>query len=97
VQSKRANYSTTTFCALLYIPAKWRKGNTRNCTQQKIWHRKVNQAWALRFSGMLCCPGWPMSTDCSGKHAGPIFKCKAVQEDGTDILSRNVGVLNYAS
>jgi hypothetical protein len=48
----------------------------------------------LRSSGMLHNGDWLLATDVSGQPIGPIFM-EAVQEDGTDRLSRNV--VNYYS
>jgi len=36
-------------------------------------------------------PDWHLFSDVSGRTIRPIFKCPAVFEDGTDMLSRNVG------
>jgi hypothetical protein len=57
------------------------------------WQRIVKIV--SRFSGMLRCVTLWLSTDVSGRHTGPIFKGQEVRDyliqDGTDILSRNVG------
>lgn len=47
------------------------------------------------FSGMLRSLGLWLRNDVSGQHMGPIFMGQEVRDyliqDGTDILSRNVG------
>jgi len=51
--------------------------------------------YGLRCSGMLRSVDRSLLADISGPPIGPVFKGKAVLEDGTDRLSRNVG--NYQS